>query len=97
MHRRRKSFKKHCKNKAQYKVRASVLLQNCKKLSRKGSKLEPNWTGPYIINEVLSKGTFRLRDSKNPSKLLAQKYNMARLKLYYHCNEDKRQSRHIMN
>ena len=79
--------KKHCKDKALYKVGSSVLVRNSKKVSRKGSKLEQNWLGPYVIHEVLSKGTFLLRNSNNHSKVLAQKYNMARLKLYYH-NED---------
>ena len=49
--------KKHCKDKTQYKVGASVLVQNCKKLSRKGSKLEHNWTGQAASSEV-QHGTF---------------------------------------
>ena len=40
---------KHCKDKAQYKVGSLVLLFNSKKHSKKGLKLEPNWTGPYVI------------------------------------------------
>ncbi|KAL5503548.1 hypothetical protein EMCRGX_G010513 [Ephydatia muelleri] len=56
---------------------------NSKKLSKKGSKMEPNWTGPYLIHEVLSKGTYRL-SKPNPSfQVLAQKYNMTRLKIFY--------------
>ena len=49
---------KHCKDKAKYKAGSLVLVKNCRKLSRKGLKMEPNWTGPYCIHEVLSKGTF---------------------------------------
>ncbi len=42
--------------------------------------MEQNWSGPYRIHEVLSKGTFNMcNDSK---KVLAQVYNMTRLKLY---------------
>ena len=74
---------KHCKDKEMYKVGTLVLLKNSKKLSRKGSKLEPNWTGPYRINEVLKKGTFRLCSANNTSNVLSSTYNMARLKLYF--------------
>ena len=48
---------KHCKDKDKYEVGAAVLLKNSKKLSRKGSKLEPNWTGPYHIYEAAGKNT----------------------------------------
>ena len=73
---------KHCKDKEQYKVGAAVLLLNSKKLSRRGSKLEQNWMGPYHIHEVLPKGTYRLCNPEN-GNVLAQKINMTRLKLYY--------------
>eukprot|EP00731_Ephydatia_muelleri_P022827 Em0015g410a len=45
----------HCKDREKYKVGTLVLLKNSKKHSKKGSKMEPNWTGPYLIHEVLSK------------------------------------------
>ena len=77
---------KHCKDKVKYQVGRLVLLKNCKKLSRKGSKLEQNWTGPYKIHEVLGKGTFRLSNSKDSTKVLKTVYNMTRLKLY--CQPD---------
>lgn len=73
---------KHCKDKAMYKVGAMVLLKNSRKCSRKGSKLEPNWSGPYKIAEVVGKGTFRLYNLKS-SKKLATIVNIARLKLYH--------------
>jgi transposase InsO family protein len=72
---------KHSKDQPKFKVGALVLLKNSRKLSRKGSKLEPNWTGPYKIHEVMGKGTFRLSNQKN--KVLATLYNMTRLKLYH--------------
>ena len=50
----------HCKDREKYKVETLVLIKNSKKLSKKGSKMKPNWTGPYLIHEVLSKGTYRL-------------------------------------
>ena len=74
--------KKHGKDKKKYTVGALVLVRNSGKRLRKGSKLELNWSAPYVIHEDLQKGTYHLRDPDNPSKVLAQKY-MARLKLYY--------------
>ena len=64
------------------KVGAVVLLRN-KKLTKKGSKMEPNWIGPYVVHEVLSIGTCRLSQVKKPNKVLAQKFNTSRLKLYH--------------
>ena len=73
----------HNIDKGQYKVGAVVLLRNSKKLTKKGSKMEPNWIGPYVVHEVLSKGTCRLSQVKKPNKVLAQKFNISRLKLYH--------------
>lgn len=73
---------KHCKERGNYKVGVLVLLKNSKKLSRKGSKLEPNWTGPYCIHEVVGKGLYRLRSSTNCERVLSRLYNITRLKLY---------------
>ena len=73
----------HCKDRENYKVGTLVLLKNSKKLSKKGSKMEPNWTCPYLIHEVLSKGTYRLSKPNSPFQVLAQKYNMTRLKIFY--------------
>ncbi|KAL5477394.1 hypothetical protein EMCRGX_G024189 [Ephydatia muelleri] len=56
-------------------------IKNSKKHSKKGSKMEPNWTGPYLIHEVLSKGTYRLSKPNPPFQVLAQKYNITRLKI----------------
>ena len=47
----------HNIDKGQYKVGAVVLLRN---KTKKGSKMETNWIGPYVVHEVLSKGTCRL-------------------------------------
>ena len=40
---------KNSRDKAKYKIGTLVLLKNSKKLTRKGSKLGPKWTGPYKI------------------------------------------------
>ena len=45
--------------------------------------MEPNWTGPYVIHEVKGKGTYRLRNKADPTKVLTSLYNATRLKLYY--------------
>ena len=74
---------KHSQDKAMYKVGTLVLVKNSRKLSRKGSKMAPNWFGPYCIHEVLKKGTFRLSQVEDDKKVLTQIYNMTRLKLYY--------------
>ena len=73
---------KHAKDKSKYKVGILVWVKNSKKLSRKGSKLEKNWLGPYRICEVIGKGTFRLCNRNDCSTVLATTYNMTRLKLY---------------
>ena len=67
---------KHGKDKSKYRVGELVLVKNSKKLSRKGSKMEPNWHGPYRIHEVLGKGTFKLCNVDDSNKVLAQIYNM---------------------
>ena len=74
---------KHSKDKSCYKVGALVLVKNARKLTRKGSKLEPNWTGPYQIAEVVGRGTFRLCHQDDNTKLLSTLYNMTRLKIYH--------------
>ena len=81
-HQQRQYDAKHCKDKAKYKVGTLVLVKNSWKLTCKGSKMDPNWLGPYHIHEVLNKGTFRLSQVKD-GKVLAQLYNMTWLKLYY--------------
>ena len=65
---------KHSKDKSCYKVGALVLVKNARKLTRKGSKLEPNWTGPYQIAEVVGRGTFRLCHQDDNSKVLSTIY-----------------------
>ena len=65
-----------------YKDGTLVLPKNSKKLLKKGSKMAPNWTGPFLIHEVLPKGTYRLSYPNPPFKVLAQKYNMTRLKIF---------------
>ena len=36
-----------------FKVGQSVLMKNMKKLSKKGDRMDPNWTGPYGVAECV--------------------------------------------
>ena len=74
----------HCKDREKYKVGTLVLIKNSKKLSKKG----PRWSligqaTVHLIHEVLSNGTYRLSKPNLPFQVLAQKYNMTRLKIFY--------------
>lgn len=73
---------KHSNDREKYRVGALVLVRNSKKLSRKGSKMEQNWSGPYHINEIVGKGTYRLRNRED-NGVLRTLFNIARLKLYH--------------
>lgn len=74
--------KKNCSSNKLYEIGKLVLLKNSKKLSRKGSKMEINWTGPYKVSEILGKGTVKL-SSCDGKKELSAIYNITRLKLYH--------------
>ena len=54
--RRQKTYydKLHSADKLSYKVGTLVLLKNCKKDTKKGSKMEQNWSGPYAIIAICS-------------------------------------------
>ena len=63
------------------KVGDKVLVQAMKNQGQKGGKLEPLFPGgPYIIEEDLGKGTFRLKDLNG--KLLKIAINIHRLKVW---------------
>ena len=47
-----------------------VLVKNVRKLSKKGDKMKPNWTGPYEVVEQLSwKNKLPTEKQGNQSKL----------------------------
>ena len=55
-----KRMKKHYDAKHQqgsFSVDQVVLVKNMKKLSKKGDKMDPNWTGPYEVAECLRRRT----------------------------------------
>ena len=63
-----------------FKIGQSVLVRNMKKLSKKGDKMSPNWTGPYEVLESMGKNTYRLR--KKNGSVLKSIYNSTRLKKF---------------
>ena len=62
-------------------VGTKVLLENTKEKQRKGGKLEPLFTGPYLIHCDLGKGVYKL--STLEGKVIKQKANINRIKLYF--------------
>ena len=65
-----------------FKIGQSVLLKNMKKLSKKGDKMSPNWTGPYEVIESLGKNMYRLRKKNGNKDVLKSIYNSTRLKKF---------------
>ena len=49
---------------------------------RKRIKLKPKWEGPFIIDEVLTGGAYRLRDASD-NRLEPNPGNAARLRRFY--------------
>ena len=49
---------------------------------KKKDKLKPKWEGPFIINEVLTGGAYRLRDASD-NRLELNRWNAARLRRFY--------------
>ena len=61
-----------------YKVGELVL----RLLEKKKDKLKPKWEGPFIIDEVLTGGAYRLRDATD-NRLEPNPWNAARLRRFY--------------
>ena len=51
-------------------------------LEKKGNKLEPKWEVPFIIDQVLTGGAYRLRDAST-SRLEPNPWIAARLQRFY--------------
>ena len=49
---------------------------------KKKDKLKPKWEGPFIIDEVLTKGAYCLRDASD-NRLEPNPWNAARLRRFY--------------
>ncbi|KAL5488645.1 hypothetical protein EMCRGX_G017621 [Ephydatia muelleri] len=70
--------RKHAK--AEFKLGSPVLLRNMRKLSRKGGKMDNEWTGPFTIAEVCDKALYLLKIEHG--KVLKNLYNSIQLKTY---------------
>lgn len=80
-----KRQKKHYDAKHQqgtYEVGSLVLIRNMKKLSKKGDKMEPNWTGPYEVAQCIGNNNYRLRRIGGNQLLLKSTFNSCRLKSF---------------
>ena len=51
-------------------------------LEKKKDKLKPKWEGPFIIDEVLTGGAYRLRNASD-NRLEPNPWNAARLRRFY--------------
>ena len=49
---------------------------------KKKDKLKPKWEGPFIIDQVLTGGTYRLRDASD-NRPEPNPWNAARLRRFY--------------
>ena len=49
---------------------------------KKKDKVKPKWEGPFIIDEVLTGGAYRLRDASD-NRLEPNPWNAARLRRFY--------------
>ena len=49
---------------------------------KKNDKLKPKWEGPFIIDEVLTRGAYRLRNASN-NRLEPNPWNATRLRRFY--------------
>lgn len=74
---------------ASFEIGQVVLVKNMKKLSKKGDKMEPNWTGPYEVAECVGNNNYRLSRRTGSKQLLKSMFNSTRLKLF---NERGKQS-----
>uniref|UniRef100_A0A8R7R9R2 Uncharacterized protein n=1 Tax=Triticum urartu TaxID=4572 RepID=A0A8R7R9R2_TRIUA len=51
-------------------------------IQKKKDKLKPKWEGPFIIDQVLTGGAYRLRDASD-NRLEPNPWNAARLRRFY--------------
>ena len=49
---------------------------------KKKNKLNPKWEGPYVIDQVLTGGAYRVRDASD-NRLEPNPWNAARLRRFY--------------
>lgn len=79
--RQKKSYDaKH--QKGGFKIGQLVLVKNMRKLSKKGDKMAPNWTGPYAIAECVGSNNYRLEKIDGKKSNLKSLFNGTRLKIF---------------
>ena len=61
-----------------FRVGDKVLLLNARKVNRKGSKMEPMWSGPYTVKRLSRTGVANLENGSG--MMLEKKYNVSLLK-----------------
>ena len=65
---------------------ASSVCEQCanepSEACKKKDKLKPKWEGPFIIDQVLTGGAYRLRDASD-NRLEPNPWNAARLRRFY--------------
>lgn len=59
-----------------------VLLRNSAQDGRKGGKLQERWLGPYVIEEFIGKGVYKINNPKT-GRTLKKGVNVCRLKIYH--------------
>ena len=62
-------------------IGALVYIKNTRRIHQMGSKLEPRWTGPYRVVQLLGKGRIRLVHAASKRKL-KNTYHMSNLKVF---------------
>jgi len=62
-----------------------VLKRNAKRDGRKGGKFEKRWLGPYMIEEYLGKGVYKLANVRT-GRVLKKAVNICLLKVYLEPN-----------
>ncbi|KAK3105087.1 hypothetical protein FSP39_016983 [Pinctada imbricata] len=75
-----RSRNRNLTNQSRIRVGQKVIRYNVRKASRKGSKMEKRWMGPYIVEDITPKGVATLKSLDD--RTLKVKYNVKQLKVF---------------
>ena len=70
----------------EFQAGALVLLQNSKRDTKKGDKMQQKWLGPYTVVASLGNGLYRIQN-KATERILKRAVHCARLKEYIMSND----------